>query len=51
MKNITKRDLKAFLLGFATMLLIELALNWDDLEQGFKDGYNGGKPYPKEIDK
>lgn len=33
------------------MLLIELILNWSDFEQGFKDGYQDGKPYPKEIDK
>jgi hypothetical protein len=39
MKNITKRDVKYFLLGMLAMFLIELALNWQDAVDGFNDGY------------
>jgi hypothetical protein len=41
MKNITKRDVKIFLLGMLTMLLISLAFEWDDAVSGFNDGLNG----------
>ena len=40
MKKISKRDVKIFLLGVLTMFLIELAFDWKEAVQGFKDGYN-----------
>ncbi len=43
MKNISKRDVKIFLLGVLTMFLIELAFSWEVAVQGFKDGYNYGR--------
>ncbi len=42
MKNITKRDVKYFLLGVLTMFLIELAFNWKDFVNGFNEGFNNG---------
>ena len=41
MKNITKRDVKAFLLGVLVMVLITLAFDWDSAVRGFNDGWNG----------
>ncbi len=43
MRNISKRDVKVFLLGMLTMFLIEVALDWrgsvEDFKRGFRDGY------------
>jgi hypothetical protein len=44
MKNISRRDVKMFLFGILTMLLITLILDWDSTVQGFNDGLNG-KPF------
>jgi hypothetical protein len=41
MKNITKKEIKIFLLRMLTMSLIELAFGWDDAVRGFRDGLNG----------
>ncbi len=38
MKNISRRDVKMFLFGISTMLLITLILDWDSAVQGFNDG-------------
>lgn len=44
MKNITKRDIKAFFLGMVALLLIEIAFDFDgtvgDFIRGFNDGFN-----------
>lgn len=44
MKNITKRDFKAFLIGIVTMFLIILIIDWDDFKKGFNDGYSQKEP-------
>jgi hypothetical protein len=38
--NVTKRDVKVFLLGMLAMFLILLAYDWDEFVQGLKGGYN-----------
>lgn len=40
MKNITKRDLKFFLLGVVSMFLIVLIYDWKDFERGFNNGFS-----------
>jgi hypothetical protein len=37
--QITKRDVKIFLLGMFTMFLIILIYEWDDAVESFKEGY------------
>jgi hypothetical protein len=39
MKNITKRDIKIFLLGMLAMFLIEVIINWEDAVRGFNEGF------------
>lgn len=43
-KNITKRDIKFFLLGILFVIIAEIILNWNtissDILRGFQDGYN-----------
>lgn len=39
MKKISKRDVKVFLLGMLTMLLVVLLYDWSDFVQGIKAGY------------
>jgi hypothetical protein len=41
MKNITKRDLRTFLLGMLTMFLLVIAYDWNDFVSGFMDGSKG----------
>ena len=41
MKNITKRDIKVFLLGMLVILMISIASDWDSAVRGFNDGWNG----------
>ena len=42
--KISKRDVKVFVLGMLTILILELALDFDgtagDFIRGFKEGYN-----------
>jgi hypothetical protein len=40
MKNITKRDVKVFLLGMLAMFLISVAYDWDENVKAFNDGFN-----------
>ncbi|REE05648.1 hypothetical protein [Marinoscillum furvescens] len=40
--KITKRDVKCFVLGFLTLLVIEFAWNWNDHVESFKEGYRAG---------
>lgn len=40
--NVTKRDVKVFLLGMLAMFLILLAYDWDEFVQGLKSGYSKG---------
>ena len=47
MKNITKRDIKVFLIGMLAMLLIEAVYDWDSTIRGFKDGYKSGSGLTK----
>lgn len=37
MKDITKRDVKVFLLGMLAMLFITLIYNWDEAKRGARD--------------
>jgi hypothetical protein len=41
--QITKRDVKIFFLGMATMLLIILIYEWDDAMAGLKGGYDSAR--------
>lgn len=45
--NITKRDIKFFILGIISLIIIQFICDWNhnikDIKQGFKDGYNAGK--------
>ena len=46
--KIKKRDVKVFILGAVTILVIDLILNWSEIttaaEKGFMKGLNG-EPY------
>ena len=42
MMNISKRDVKVFLLGMLTFFLIESILNWKETKDSFLRGWNGG---------
>ena len=42
--QLTKKEIKMFMLGVLTLFLIELAFDWDNAVQGFNDGLEG-KPY------
>ena len=39
--KIKKRDVKAFILGAATILVIDLILNWSEITTAFMKGLNG----------
>ena len=45
--NITKRDVKVFLLGMFVMLLIDIVTDWPaharSFKEGLRDGYNSTK--------
>ncbi len=41
--KITRRDIKFFILGFITMLLIVIIYDWSDFKKGFNEGYNSNK--------
>jgi hypothetical protein len=38
--QITKRDVKIFIFGMVTMLLLILLYEWDDFKAGLIGGYN-----------
>ncbi|MBX2967698.1 MAG: hypothetical protein KF845_16270 [Cyclobacteriaceae bacterium] len=42
MKNITKRDVKIFILGMLTMIMIEFITDWSSHVQAAKRGFNDG---------
>ncbi|MBL7874417.1 MAG: hypothetical protein JNL53_02060 [Cyclobacteriaceae bacterium] len=48
MKNITKRDVKTFLLGMLFMFLILLIYDWQEFKRGFNNGFNG-KPIEQRL--
>ena len=39
----TKRDVKIFIAGVVTFMIINIAWNWEDNLQDFKDGYNDAR--------
>ena len=41
--NITKRDVKFFIAGVITFLVISFVWDWENNIQSFKDGYNGAR--------
>lgn len=47
MKKLTKRDVFFFIMGLATLIFLDVILNWTEtlevFEKGFKDGYEAGK--------
>ncbi len=49
MKSITKRDIKLFLLGMFTLLLIEALYDWDGTVGAFLKGLQHG--WTEEINK
>ena len=46
--NITKRDLKVFILGILTALAIGFIINWEDNMADIKDGTKQGKLHYEE---
>ena len=38
--NITKRDIKVFILGLVSMLVIESICDWKSTKKAFIDGWN-----------
>ena len=38
----SKRDVKIFIAGVVTFMIINIAWNWEENLQDFKDGYNAG---------
>ncbi len=42
MKGITKRDLRAFLLGMLAMFAIDMVTDWKDNVESFKKGFRDG---------
>jgi len=40
--KITKRDIKVFLLGMLTFLLLETVFYWDEAVADFKEGFRDG---------
>ena len=50
--KITKRDIKFFLMGFVTMLILDFALNWNeyttDMKRGFSEGYESARETNKD---
>lgn len=47
--KITKRDIKFFVLGLFTMIIVDIISDWEGSVQSFKDGYNAGRSPNKEI--
>lgn len=43
MKNISKRDIRFFLLGALFMLAIFLLIGWKDFVSGFNEGFNNSR--------
>ena len=45
--SIRKRDIRVFVLGLLTAIVIEFFWNWDQniqaMKDGYRDGYNAGK--------
>lgn len=39
--NITKRDVKFFLLGVLVVIVIDVIINWPDAYTSFMNGFNG----------
>jgi len=42
MIKISKKNILFFILGFITYFLIDVALNWDQSVESFKQGYKEG---------
>lgn len=42
-RKITSRDITFFILGFFSLFLIDLVLDWDNNVQAFKDGANAAQ--------
>jgi hypothetical protein len=46
MKNITKREIIAFILGLFSFIVLDTALNWEEakeaMRKGYEDGYKSG---------
>ena len=40
MKNITKRDVKAFLLGVLFLFALDVIFDWKENKEAFWNGYN-----------
>jgi hypothetical protein len=40
MKNITKREIVAFVLGIIEVFVIDSIVNWDDSVKAFNNGYD-----------
>ena len=40
--NITKRDVKFFILGIISLLIFEIIYDWKRIEQGFNRGWHDG---------
>lgn len=49
MKSSNKRVIIAFILGCIGFLVLDIALNWDEASQVFKEGYERGKTDHSEI--
>lgn len=43
MKNISKRDVKIFILGFFSFFVINLISDWEGHKEDFKRGWNDAK--------
>ncbi len=44
--KISKRDLRFFLLGILSMILLDLILDWNENISDFKEGYNSTQEAP-----
>ncbi len=41
--NITKRDVKVFLLGVLVVIIIDVIISWPDSYNSFMEGFNDAK--------
>lgn len=41
--KITKREIAAFILGFITLFMVNLVVDWEDNEKAFKEGFEAGR--------
>jgi hypothetical protein len=41
--NITNRDIKFFIAGVLTVIIINTIFNWKEVKRDFLDGFNGTK--------